>query len=105
MRKATARRSGYRLVGWERMRVKRTSMRIALSILFMAGAIFPSGCGSDSAASAVSQGPLPPGYVAPAASDHLPLVDHPEYANWSKFPVGISIVRKKEVSNEFGSVR
>jgi hypothetical protein len=63
-----------------------------------------AGCGSQPATSAISQGPLPEGYVAPASTDKLPLVDHPEYVNWSRFPVGTSIVRKKEVTNEFGTV-
>ncbi|MFN7737264.1 MAG: hypothetical protein ACK5O8_14185 [Pirellula sp.] len=32
------------------------------------------------------------------------LLDHPEYANWSRFPVGASITRKRVVTNEFGEV-
>jgi hypothetical protein len=45
------------------------------------------------------------GYVAPPVMEELPLVDHPEYVNWSRFPVGIVVVRKKEVTNDWGSVR
>src|SRR6185295_8212307 len=52
-----------------------------------------------------TQSPLPEGYVAPPLTDHLPLVDHPEYVNWSRFPVGTFVVRKKEVTNDFGLVR
>ena len=63
------------------------------------------GCGSQSGSGASSQGALPAGYVAPAPTDNLPLVDHPEYAAWSRFPVGAGVVRKKEVTNEFGNVR
>jgi len=48
---------------------------------------------------------LPEGYVAPPPTDHLPLVDHPEYVNWSQFPVGTYVIRKKEVTNDFSQVR
>ncbi len=68
-------------------------------------AILLAGCGSDSGTSSVSQEPLPPGYIAPVAAENLPLVDHPEYVHWSRYSVGTSVVRKKEVSNESGSVR
>ena len=71
----------------------------------VAGLMFLVGCGRDSGIGSTSQGPLPPGYVAPAATTGRPLVDHPQYAHWSRFPVGIVVVRKKEVSNEFGTVR
>ena len=83
-------------------RIMRTarSTRAALPIL-----ILFAGCGSESRSSYTSQGPLPPGYVAPASTKHLRLVDHPEYVNWSRFPVGIIVVRKKEVTNNFGTVR
>jgi hypothetical protein len=47
----------------------------------------------------------PPGYVEPPSTDHLPLADHPEYVAWSRFAVGASVVRKKEVSNDSGTVR
>ena len=63
------------------------------------------GCGSESGVGLKSQGPLPPGYVAPPSTAHLPLVEHPEYVNWSRFPVGTSVVRKKEVASESGTVR
>ncbi|MBM3964783.1 MAG: hypothetical protein FJ308_06905 [Planctomycetes bacterium] len=33
------------------------------------------------------------------------LLDHPEYANWSRFPVGASVTRKRVVTNEFGEVQ
>lgn len=32
------------------------------------------------------------------------LLDHPEYSNWSRFPVGASVIRKRVVTNEFGEV-
>jgi hypothetical protein len=64
-----------------------------------------SGCGSESGTTGVSQGPLPPGYVPPPSTENLPLVDNPEFASWNRFPVGIAVVRKKEVSNDSGSVR
>src|SRR5262245_38934568 len=67
--------------------------------------ILLSGCGSETTTSTSSRGAPPEGYVAPAATDDLPLADHPEYVAWSRFPVGTGIVRKKEVSNESGSVR
>jgi hypothetical protein len=70
-----------------------------------AGLIFLAGCGGEMEEDYISQGPLPPGYVAPASTEHLPLVDHPEYVNWSKFLVGTEVVRKKEVSNDVAAVR
>jgi hypothetical protein len=62
------------------------------------------GC-SNTASPTASQVTLPEGYVAPASTENLPLVDHPEYAHWSRFAVGAGVVRKKVVSNEFGTVR
>jgi len=67
--------------------------------------ILLAGCGGESPSDSTSTAPAPPGHVAPAAASDLPLVAHPEYANWSSFPVGIVVVRKKEVSNQFGKVR
>lgn len=32
------------------------------------------------------------------------LLDHPEYTNWSRFPVGASVIRKRVVTNDFGEV-
>lgn len=63
------------------------------------------GCGSDSGTSSVLQGELPSDRVAPAATNDVPLIDNPEYVHWSRYPVGTVVVRKKEVSNESGSVR
>ena len=63
------------------------------------------GCGGDSGTGSVSQGSLPSKYVAPAATKDVPLVDNPEFVHWSQYPVGTAVVRKKEVSNESGSVR
>lgn len=76
------------------------SSRVAL-----ASSIFLVGCGSEVGGGLGSQGTSPPGYVAPASTENLPLVDHPEYVGWSRFPLGIIVVRKKEVSNETGTVR
>jgi len=36
--------------------------------------------------------------------DHLPLVDHPEYQNWSKFPIGTTVKRRNEIVNDNGVV-
>ena len=55
--------------------------------------------------SSKSNSSLPEGYVAPKPTDHLPLVDYPEYVNWNQFPVGTYVIRKKEVTNDFGLVR
>jgi hypothetical protein len=71
----------------------------------VAGLIFLVGCGRESGSGYTSQGPLPPGYVAPASTTHRPLADHPEYVHWSRFPVGIVVIRKKGVSNDLGTVR
>jgi hypothetical protein len=63
------------------------------------------GCGGQAGSGASTQGTLVPNYVAPASIDNLPQVPHPEYAHWSQFPVGMGVVRKKEVSNEFGKLQ
>lgn len=42
--------------------------------------------------------------AAPKQPD-LPQVPHPEYAHWSRFPIGTKVVRFKEVSNEHGKVK
>src|SRR5262245_53621257 len=78
-------------------RASRQAMAPAL-ILFV-------GCGGESLTSTPSSAIQPPDYVVPESAVDLPVVAHPEYANWSKFPVGIVVVRKKEVSNQFGTVR
>lgn len=62
------------------------------------------GCDAETGTGFQSQGTSPPGYVAPAPLENLPLVAHPEYANWSRFPVGIVVVRKKVVTNESETV-
>ena len=72
--------------------------------LAVIGLLFLASCGSESENGKISQGPLPPGYVAPPTGD-LPLADHPEYVAWSRFAVGAGVVRKKEVTNEGGTVR
>jgi hypothetical protein len=69
------------------------------------GVVCVTGCGSQSGAPSDSVSISPGGDVAPASTENLPLVDHPEYASWSRFPVGSGVVRKKEVTNEFGVVR
>ncbi len=51
-----------------------------------------------------SNSSTPQGYVTPDAQEELPLVDHPEYTHWSKFPVGALSIRKKTVTNSYGSV-
>lgn len=38
---------------------------------------------------------------APSRTD-LPLVPHPEYANWSQFPVGTTVLRKDVLASEQG---
>lgn len=38
---------------------------------------------------------------APSRAD-LPLVPHPEYANWSQFPVGTTVLRKDVLASEKG---
>ena len=68
----------------------------------LASLIFLVGCGSESGSHGSS---IPRGYAAPSSTENLPLVSHPEYVAWSRFPVGMAVVRKKEVTNEFGVVR
>lgn len=42
--------------------------------------------------------------VAVPSMDHLPLVDHPEYQNWTKFPIGTTVRRRNEIVNDLGIV-
>ncbi len=42
--------------------------------------------------------------VAPPSTDHLPLVDTPDYLHWKQFPVGTKAVRYKEITNKNGTV-
>lgn len=67
------------------------------SLLFIAGSLLILGCTGSSSST-------PKGYVAAESQDDLPLVDHPEYTHWSKFPVGAFSIRKKTVTNAAGSV-
>lgn len=71
----------------------------------LAGLVSLAGCGGQWTGSAPTAAATPPGYVAPKATESLPLADHPEYANWSRFPVGTVVVRSKEVTNDQGTVR
>ncbi len=50
--------------------------------------------------------PAPPIVAASAPEDNSnqPMLPHPEYQNWSRFPVNSLIVRKRTVSNENGEV-
>jgi len=41
---------------------------------------------------------------APPSLDDLPLAAHPEYDNWSKFPVGTKVVRKDNLASAEGEV-
>lgn len=58
---------------------------------------------------AISQAPAmnasAPGGTSSNATSKGTMLDHPEYANWSRFPVGTSITRKRTVTNEFGEVK
>ncbi len=67
------------------------------SLLFIVSSLLFIGCTGSSSST-------PQGYVAPESKDELPLVDHPEYTHWSKFPVGAFSIRKKTVTNSYGSV-
>lgn len=67
------------------------------SWLFVVSSLLFVGCTGSSSST-------PRGYVAPESQEDLPLVDHPEYAHWSRFPVGAFSIRKKTVTNASGSV-
>jgi hypothetical protein len=71
----------------------------------VAGLIFLVGCGNEVDRGFRSQGTAPPGSVAPAQAENLPRVAHPEYAGWSRFPVGTVVARKKEIASESETVR
>ncbi len=62
------------------------------------------GCTSDVASGPSTDSQMPEGYAAPASTEHLPLVDHPEYVAWSRFAVGAAVVRKKVVTSDGGTV-
>lgn len=74
------------------------------TLVALASLALLAGCSGDGETDEIVEGP-PPGYVAPEPTAHLPQVAHPEFANWNKFPVGTFVVRKKEVTNDFGTVR
>lgn len=59
--------------------------------------LFASGCDTF-------QKPAPVIVAAPPSLEDLPLVAHPEYENWSKFPVGTRVVRKDTLASSEGDV-
>lgn len=66
----------------------------SLSIMFL---LSFCGCGFD-----VKPVPV---VVPPAPSlDDLPLVAHPEYDNWSKFPAGTTVTRRDKLASTEGEV-
>jgi hypothetical protein len=73
--------------------------------LIAIAAIVQAGCGGQPDPAAVAKGTSLQNAPPSAANESLPLVDHPEYVHWSQFPVGTAVTRKKEVSNEHGTVR
>lgn len=52
-----------------------------------------------------TQSPQTVGESQSPALQNPVLLDHPEYSNWSRFPVGASVTRQRVVTNEFGEVR
>lgn len=48
--------------------------------------------------------PVPVVVAPPPSLDDLPLVVHPEYDNWSKFPVGTEVIRKDNLASSEGEV-
>ncbi len=66
-------------------------------VLLSSSLIFACGCDLN-----VKPVPI---VVAPAPStDDLPLVPHPEYENWSNFPVGTTVIRKDNLASMEGAV-
>lgn len=57
------------------------------------------------ASEAPATSPSEPAVASSNAASMGTMLDHPEYANWSRFPVGTSIMRKRTVTNEFGEVK
>src|SRR5262245_48062160 len=82
---------------------KAMAQRGANRIAALLGLVWLAGCGLSNPDTS-SEFELPDGYEAPQSTDHLPFVDHPEFVAWNRFPVGTSVVRKKEVSNVSGMV-
>jgi hypothetical protein len=74
--------------------IKTTNLPI---VLFVLGLVV--GCGGEPKPKGKTQAGLPEGYVAPQSTDHLPLHDNPDYANWQRFKVGTKVVRKKISKN------
>ncbi len=62
------------------------------------------GCTPDATTGPVANPSVLEGYVAPASTEHLPLVDHPEHVAWSRFSAGAEVVRKKVVTSVGGQV-
>jgi hypothetical protein len=74
--------------------IKTTNLPI---VLFVLGLVV--GCGGEPNPKGKTQAGFPEGYVPPQSTDHLPLHDNPDYANWQRFKVGTKVVRKKISKN------
>lgn len=67
--------------------------------------IVQAGCGGQTVPAEMAEGNSSRNAPHSVANESLPLVDHPEYMHWCQFPVGTAVTRKKEVTNEHGTVR
>ncbi len=68
--------------------------RLTIALLCLC---FVSGCGGGTSVTPVV---VPP----PPSLDDLPLVAHPEYDNWSRFPEGTKVIRKDDLASTDKSV-
>lgn len=76
------------------------SLRISFPILGLMIGLLNIGCGQ-------SNKPILPSITklsSEASGEATVIVVHPEYANWSQFPVGTQVTRFRIVSNETGKV-
>lgn len=78
-------------------RLNRIELFRALRVVAISGLVATMGCDSR-----------PREIVLPAidrsAEESQPMVPHPEYVNWSKFPVKSYVIRNRSVVNEHGQV-
>ncbi len=81
-----------------------TKKKPALHCILIASACcFEVGCGNrESSDAQVKQANN--GVVQSAGSESYPEAVNPQFGNWSRFPVGTKVVRKKEVTNPNGTV-
>ena len=78
-------------------------MRLFLLVVLAAWVAGAAGCGPSVSGNSATTNVA--GESAASQAEPVgPLVPYPQFENWSRFTVGTKVVRRKEVTNEFGTV-